>query len=357
MDLLSRFVQRKGEEIPVVNHEILDEVGALMAKKIAIILGVFVGFYLAAHYYIRWKNTVTDNVTKVKKIIPCEPNQIVGLKIGSKDAPTMEIRRVDQPTPGAPPALQFEQSEWKILGEHKMEAEQALTTGIVAKVCEIYDPIPVREEEYVRLGGAKVTLLAVGSVEGSESTWSMEFTDLGQDRLVVMKLSEGGESPKYYKTAAKLSQLISLPPKDFINTRLMRMPADAINRMSVGLAKGKSFRLERNGEGWDLYEGEKQLGSGSDEAIRFVNRFTTLKAIDVNYGELNPNVCDPDKGTATVQIEGLNNRVELLSFQYGKAGPIKACNSQREAIFSIHRDFLPFLETPVKKMLGGTKEK
>ncbi len=330
-----------------------------MAKKIAIILGIFVGFYLSAHYYIRWKNTVTDNVTKVKKIISCEPNDITSIKIvhSGSNGTGLLIQRVDPKVPGAPAALQFEQSEWKILAEPKIEAEQSLTTGIAAKICEIYDPIPSKEEEFQQLGGAKVTLDVSAAKDGSESSWKLEFTGLGNDRLVVMKLSEGGGSPKYYKTAAKLFQLATLPQKEFVNTRLMRMQADNINRMSVGFAKGKSFRLERNAEGWDVFAGDKALGKGNEEAVRFVNRFTTLKAIAVNYEELNPNVCDPDKGSATVQIEGLNNRVELLSFHYGKNGPIKACNSQREAIFTIHRDFVPFLETPMSKMLGEAKGK
>lgn len=333
-----------------------------MAKKIAVILFVFVGFYMAAHYYIRWKNTVTDNVTKVKKIIPCEPNDVQSIRFSgppmtAEGVGEMEIVRVDQKSPGVPPILQFEQSEWKISGSIQREADQVLTTGIVAKICEIYDPIPTKEEEFTQAGGMKSKVSAKMKVGEAESEWKLEFTDLTKDRLVVMKISENDESPKFYKTAAKLSQLISLASKDYVNTRLMRMSADAINRVSVHFSRGESFQMERNGEGWDLKQGDVALGAGNEESVRFVNRFTTLKATKVNYEELNPGICDPDRAKARVQMEGLNGRQELLSFDYGKTGDIKACNSQRVAIFTIHRDFVKFLETPVKKMVGGSASK
>lgn len=330
-----------------------------MAKKIAIILFVFVGFYMAAHYYIRWKNTVTDNVTKVKKIIPCEPNDVTSIRfLGPQPGQEeVEIVRSDTKEPGVPAVLQFELSEWKISGSPQREADQVLSTGIVAKICEIYDPIPTKEEEFQQAGGTKSKISAKIKVAETETQWTLEFSDLTKDRLVVMKINENNESPKYYKTAAKLAQLISLPPKDFVNTRLMRMSADSINRVSVHFTRGESFQMERNGEGWDLKQADKALGAGNEESVKFVNRFTTLRATKVSYEELNPNLCDPDKARVRVQVEGLNQQIELLSFDYTKTGDIKACNSQRVAIFTIHRDFVKFLETPLNKMIGATQTK
>ena len=50
-----------------------------MTKKISGLFLIFIACYLGAHFYIRHKNTVYDDVSKIGRLIECEQNEF---KIG-----------------------------------------------------------------------------------------------------------------------------------------------------------------------------------------------------------------------------------------------------------------------------------
>jgi hypothetical protein len=324
-----------------------------MGKKIAIILFVFVGFYMGAHFYIRWKNTVTDNVTKIAKLIPCEPNDIVSFEFGATSGELQEVRRVDQKKEGEPAIVQFENSEWKLMGSPMIEADQALATAIVSGACEIYDPVPTRESEFLETKGSIKKLVIRTTISEKQEVWNLEFASSESNRDIFLKATDPKGSVKFYKTQSKLLPLISRSPKEMANLRFMRMQADNINKVVVSLKGRSDFSMERNGDNWDILSGGKKIGKGSEEATKFVNRFTTLRAIGANYGELNPSLCDPKIAKASVVIEGIANKKEILFFDYGKTGAIRGCNSEREAVFTIHQDFIPYLSADVKTLLAN----
>jgi hypothetical protein len=323
-----------------------------MWKKILVILFVFVGFYLAAHFYIRWKNTVTDNVTKLGKLIPCEPNEVDSFEFGSTTGALQEVRRVDQKKSGEPPAIQFENSEWKLVGTPTMEADQVITTAIVSGACEIYDPIPTKESEFSEAGTAIKKLVVRISKSGKLDTWGLDYISSAANRVVYLKATDPSGDIKYYKTQTKLLPLISLSVKEMANLRFMRMLADNINKVTVNVKGREEFSMERNGDHWDIFQAGKKLGKGSEESVKFVNRFTTLKALSADYDQLNPSMCDPKIAKASVILEGIANKKEILAFDYEKNGPIRACNSEREAVFTIHKDFATYLNVGVEKLLA-----
>ena len=70
-----------------------------MIRKSLGLLGLFIAFYLGAHYYIRWKNTVTDDVTKIGRLVECQPNDARELtlhQVTSGKAEELSFRRADE---------------------------------------------------------------------------------------------------------------------------------------------------------------------------------------------------------------------------------------------------------------------
>lgn len=324
-----------------------------MVKKIAIILLVFVCFYLGAHFYIRWKNRVTDDSSKVTQLVACDPNEVKGIKIAGKDGKELLFTRVDQAAAGVPPAAQLAAAEWKYESPLSGEADAAAMIRFASMFCEIYDPAPTRDEEYAP-GAAPVESVTFNLGEKGEHT--LRFGKTAEERMVVTRY-EGGGSSRTVKIQPKIMQLASQPAAAYLNTRVMRMTADNINVATVYRGSKESFALERRGDGWRVMAAGKEIGPGSEEAQKFVNRLSTLKALKVDSEALNPANCDRAQSQISVELTGVGDRKEALFFQYqpepkgkGKARGVTVCNTARDALFTVHRDLIPYIEVPAEKL-------
>lgn len=324
-----------------------------MAKKIAIILLIFVCFYLGAHFYIRYKNRVTDDASKVTQLVQCDPNEVRGIKITQKDGKVLSFARVDQAAAGVPPSAQLAAAEWKYESPLSGEADASVMIRFASMFCEIYDPAPTRDEEYAP-GAAPVESVAFSLGEKGEHT--LRFGKTAEERMVVTRY-EGGGASRTVKIQPKIMQLASQAPAAYLNTRIMRMTADNVNVATVYRGGKESFTLERKGEGWRILAGGKEIGAGSEEAQKFVNRLSTLKALKVDAEALNPANCERAQSNVSVELTGVGNRKEALFFQYKpelkgkeKAGGVTVCNTARDALFTVHRDLIPYIELPAEKL-------
>jgi hypothetical protein len=135
------------------------------------------------------------------------------------------------------------------------------------------------------------------------------------------------------------------------------MTADNVNVMTVFRGAKESFTLERQGSGWRVMLGGKEIGRGTEEAQKYVNRLSTLKAIKADEDALSPANCDRAQSRMSIEIIGVGDRKEALFFQYKpdsksdkKPRNVTVCNTARDALFTVHRDLIPYLETPVEKL-------
>lgn len=328
-----------------------------MARKITIILLIFVCFYLGAHFYIRWKNRVTDDSSKVTQLVQCDPNEVRGIKIfsrkGGKDT-ALSFSRVDQAEAGVPSAAQLSAAEWKYEAPLTGEADAAVMIRFASMFCEIYDPAPTRDEEYSE-GTAPVDRVVFNLGEKGEHT--LRFGKTAEERMVVTRYEGPSGASRTVKIQPKIMQLASQDPAAYLNTRVMRMSADNINVATVYYGAKEGFKLERQGEGWKVLVGGKEVGAGSEEAQKFVNRLTTLKALKVDAEALSPANCERAQSKISVELAGVGNRKEALFFQYRpepkgkeKASGVTVCNTARDALFTVHRDLIPYIEMPVEKL-------
>lgn len=324
-----------------------------MGRKIAVIVVVFLAFYLGAHFYIRWKNTVTDDVSKISRLVDCDPNELKALKISPKGGnPDGELvfQRSDQPRAGLSPSIQLSFSEWK-LANPKGEADSGMMIRFASMFCELYDPIPTKESEFTpgEAAAEKIVFDLQGGNQPGEHT--LFFGNTSSDRLNVVKYRAPNGDERFLKIQPKILQLAGLAPKEFLNMKVMRMSADNVMVASVFDGQKEKFTLERQDDGWRVLNAGKLLGKGSVEAAKYINRLTTLRAIKVNEEALSPTACDPTASRMRVQLSGVEDRKETLYFQYGKTGNLSVCNSARDALFTVHRDLVPYIEAPTKELI------
>ena len=122
-----------------------------MARKIGVLLVIFVFGYMGSHYYIKWKNRTSFESAVKPKLVECNPNQIREMNIsqihGAK-ASEFKFRRVDQKVEGMPESTQLALSDWRWISPNAdAEAESALLSRVSSMVCEIYEPVPSKAEE------------------------------------------------------------------------------------------------------------------------------------------------------------------------------------------------------------------
>jgi hypothetical protein len=323
-----------------------------MGRKLLVLVLVFAAFYMGAHYYIRWRNTVTDDVSKISRLVECDPNEMKGLKITAADGSEYSFTRADQPRAGLSPAAQLSFSEWQYDNPIKGEADASLMIRLATMFCEIYDPIPTDDAQFK--AGATTAEKIFLRLEGGKAPGehSLQFGPISGDRLNVVKY-QGPGVERVVKIQPKILTLASLKPKDYLNTKVMRMSADNVMVATIFENQKEKFTLERQDDGWRVLRGGKLLGPGNEEAGKYINRLTTLKALRVNEEGLSPTACEAGSARMHVQLAGVGDRAETLYFQYQKKGDVAACNSAREALFVVHRDIIPYLETPSEKLLGN----
>lgn len=319
-------------------------------KKILIFLVVAITLYMGLHYWLRHKRTITDDVTKLGRLVDCDPNSISGFQINrTKESVTYE--RKDETAPGTPTTLSLENSEWYASGFVKGEADSSLFSRLATMVCETYDPLPVKDSDFQPLpNGEKASIAFTEIKEGKKLNHLIGFGAQSSDRMTLIQYVSASGSVSTYKIPTKLYQLVAQPAKATLNRRVARVKSDNIMKVVVKKKKGL-FHLERNDSGWTVLEGKKTLGTSPAEADKFINRITTLLAIDISADGLSPQYCEPKSADYEVNLSGVTGQGESVFFTVGKTGPLKACSSARNTLFFVHRDFLKFLQVTGASLL------
>jgi hypothetical protein len=325
-----------------------------MARKIATLFALFIVSYLGAHFYIRWKNRIQYDTIKTSSLIECEPNQIRSLKILQREGVAEQMlvfERIDTAEPGLPPAAQLAKSEWKESSPAVGEADTTVMNHLVSQICELYDPIPLRTEEMVdaavpgrRAKRMEISILTNGKVEQHE----MDFGPVSSDRQNVIRYrSPNGE--RVVKIVPQLLQLASKPPKDFLNLRVFRVNTDNTQAAIISFDGKEKFVLERQGADWRVTSAGKEMKPGR-EVERYLNTLTTLRAKEVVPGESAD--CEKKPHKAVIQLTAIGGRKELAGFDYGKKGPVAACDSARATKFTVDPDIVKYLDLPMKPTQG-----
>ena len=322
-------------------------------RSLVVLLVIFVAFYLGAHYWIRWRHTVTNDVAKISRLVECEPNELRLLEIQQSaegKARELKFERVDQPEAGIPAVTQFGRSEWKFVSPLQGEADATILRRIASTLCELYDPIPLRAEDFQGNppDGSRRLLAGFAGVGGFRSL-QFEFGPLTANRSSVIRFLDG-KNQRVLRVPLALFQESSLPPEAYQNLRVMRMEGDNVQVISLSIDGKERFSLERNGADGAVMVGGKVKGAGSDEARRFLNRLASLRGLGVEDPAYSSADCQKGKARAVVSFRGVAGKEEALRFDYGKGGMIMACSTGRSSKYRVHRDLLQYLDLSAKSV-------
>jgi hypothetical protein len=167
-----------------------------------------------------------------------------------------------------------------------------------------------------------------------------------------VEVSEAGKSDRFFRIPHLFQQVTSLPPEAYRNLRVMKIDADNVQRASLTIDGKERFTLEREGADWRVMLHGKAVGKGSDDAGRFVNRLSTLRAVGVRAEGFSAEECAAMKARAVLTVQGVGEKEETVRFDYGRRGNLKACSTLGTQQFEVHHDLLPFLDVPLLRVVG-----
>lgn len=329
-----------------------------MAKKIGTLLALFLVAYMGAHFYIRWKNTVTDDVTKISRMVDCHPNDFRAIRIEqSAEGKPEELSfiRVDKPEPGLPSVTAASRWEWRF-EKTGGEVDPVAVRRIASTICELYDPIAIRESEFqpANKGSGRVaqkisaTLLVA---EGKEQKISFEFGAPAANRENLVRFTFGDQSPKGFRISDRFASIASKSPEEFRNLRVMKLEADNVQQATLRINGKERFTLERAGADWKVFLNGKEKGDGAETAERFLNRVSTLQALTVSQKEFTAQNCEAAKAKAELILKGIGGKEEQLRFNYEGDGPVSACSSLGSQQLTVHHDLVKYIDIPIQSVL------
>lgn len=326
-----------------------------MGRKIAVLVLVFAGFYLAGHYWIRWRSRITNDAQKVSQLLQCEPDQIRRVKITQQfngKTEVFEFERVDTPEKGIPLSAQMANSEWSFVSPAKGEADSGVLSRMAAAICETYDPIPVKDQEPALDPKGRMAQKVEFELVGDDGTrvQELQFLTLTNDRMVVTRYI-ADSSAKAYKILPLIFQMASQNPDAFVNYRVVRMTPDNIQAASVIFDGRERFTLERDGSEWKVLSKGKVAGKGSEEAGKFVNRIATLRALEIKNPSFTAEECESTPHKIRIELSGVANRREALYVSAPAKQGLSACSTGRRAKFLVHSDLMKYLDQPLKKLV------
>lgn len=321
-----------------------------MPRKIFTLILVFAGFYMAGHYWIRWRNRVADDTTKTNRLVECDPNQVTRIRI-TQGTENLSFNRVDNKQEGMPANAQLARSEWRFSGEEGKEADAPALARVASMFCQIYDPVPMRSANAAPAAGSgrADSIFIETSEKGEARQYELRYLTETQDKMILVEYQG-----KAYKIMKELFLAASLPPGAFVNYRVARMTPDSIQAASFIIDGRERFTLEREGSDWRVLSAGKVMGKGSDEAGRFVNRISTLLALEVKDAQISAEQCEKGAHKVRVELTGLANRRETIYFD-NKApakGRLSACSTARPSLFMVHADLMKYFNQPVKKLMA-----
>jgi hypothetical protein len=323
-----------------------------MARKIASLVLLFAAFYMGGHYWIRWKNRITDDTTKSTRLVECDPNQIAKMTITQSlqgEKTELSFERVDARAEGLNSSAQLAASDWRFVG--KGEADLLVVSRMASMLCELYDPIPMRAQEAALAADSRHAQNLVFELSDKGETKSLEIRFIAptQDRMMLVEYQG-----KFYKILPELFRLSSQETKHYLNYRVVRMSPDTIHAASFIVDGKERFTLEREGAEWRILAAGKVMGRGSEEAGRFVNRISTLRALEIAASDFSRESCEKEKHKVRVELSGLANKKETVYFSGAKSkqDKISACSTGRLARFMVHQDLMKYLNQPVNKLIA-----
>jgi len=323
-----------------------------MARKILGLVFLFVVCYLGMHFYIRHKNTITDDVTKIGRLAECQPNDARVVTIQQNtDGKPLELRfeRIDRPLPGVPAVAAVERWIWVMRTPVSGVADPAAVRRIISTLCELYDPQPVRAADFEPETATRRLARKVEVTFENGKTSTVEFGKL-VSRSTVIRYG-GPEGDRAVRIPDSFLEVVSLPPGEYKNLRVMRLEADSIQQAVLSVDGRDRFTLERAGADWKVLQGGKVLGGGSNEASKFLNRVSTLRAIGVVSEDYPEERCARLAPKVRVSLFDISGRQEVVRYAYGPAGDVLACSSLGAQEFKIHRDMIPYLEISAQSLL------
>lgn len=324
---------------------------AKILKKLSLLLLILIVSYLGAHYWIKWRRTLHDDVTKVGRFVSCEPNQIRLIEV-ERTTPMLQpeklkFERVDRADPGVPEAILFARSDWRYRSPLTGEAEASTLRRIASSLCELWDPILIQEPK------AFQSLTKISFLTETGGRGSLSVSQPGEDRLVIAKFESPSGETKFAKIPDLIYRVVGIPVEDFRTKRVVRMEADNVQRATLIFSGKERFTLERAGAGWVILFGEERIGTGGASAGKFVNRLATLQALDVIEPEFSAQECKKLKARATVNLAGVAGREETVVLDYGRGGDIAACSTGRNMKFRVHRDLVKYIDISPRALMAN----
>lgn len=326
-----------------------------MKRKLAILFLIFIACYMGTHYYIKWKNRSFLDSEKTTKLIDCLPNQVREFSLRQMESgkeKELKFIRIDKPEAGLTDSVQLSKAEWQwvspLVGA---EADSGLFNRLASMVCGIYEPIPTKQEE---MGDLPATDLVAKEItflwnkERGSKTATIRFGRMSQNRKNIIELTFDGQK-KYFQISPELMQVLSQEQKYFSNMRVMKVALDNIQAAEVERNKKENFHLERDGADWSIVvDGKKTTGAA--EAARFINRISTLRALEIINNNYPAEECEKNGGQVVVKIQALAGQQEKIYFNTKGGEYLEACNSARKSKFKIHKEMWKYLVTPLKEL-------
>jgi hypothetical protein len=315
-----------------------------VGKKISILLLIFVATYMAAHFGIRWKNRLASEPKPLAKMINCEPREVRGVSITDRSGIAAEYIRSDTPAPGTPPMAEMADARWELKG--KGEADSSALNRLASMACDFFAPEAPEGEPFKPASeGAQVVVWNITGDGAGE--YRLEFGSPTMGRLVQGKLRKPNGEEHLLHMQPKLFQLASLPEQQQMNRRVARMLPDTVREARLLVGGNERFRLQREGADWRLASSGGGGIPASPEGQKFVNRVTTLMALETSFG-----ACKMERpADLVVELEGMANRKEQVRFLRGKGNARwTACSSEREATFSVHPDIAKYIEPSISSL-------
>lgn len=269
----------------------------------------------------------------------------------------VRLLRVDVANPDTPDAVSLLRAEWNISTPDLGEADPLFVQRIVGELCfqplaqRIGVPDPVQLKLTDPVISAELRFLPPG--KSSPETWVFRFGAALPQQRVALQLIRNGENNFFYSVPDSAFQLLSTPAERFRNRRLVKLPIEHIERVQVSFAGKAAYSAERGNGSWRIFEEGKEIGISSQEFLKFMNRLTTLRAMEIEAKEVTMERCQELAGAIQIDLEGADRSVEHLHFGKPEDSSgenrmrMYACNSARKALFRIHKDMWIYLNEKI----------
>lgn len=321
-----------------------------MIKKIAFLIVLFLAAYLGAHFYIRESKKIKTDTAILTRLLDCEPNNVKRIKLYNSQGHEIAFDRVDDLVNGMPSTAQFGMAEWDISMPDMGEGDTQAINRVASTTCESFNPVPINKSSWKGKASNEgiTSYIELGFIKDEhEKRARLSFGESYPDKTVDIELKVDEREPEYFRISSKLFNLINEEEKNWKNFKITRMPNDSIQVVSVFLKNQEKFTLEREGISWRKKIGSIDKGLVSEEANKYVNRISTLRALDIKNPNLGKANCESKAKDFKIIFRGLNNNSEIIVINKSK-NHLFACSSARDSEFIVHGDMLKYLPTSIK---------